>query len=125
MKNFFVEENFYTDLDDLCHYLSIDIESINHLSEDWQLKVELSNLEPIFDVTPESLCQLLADANEERLSEDYDEEEKVLKALKECIDFDKLKEKLPNLYYPNNTFQTITKADIVNFLTKDCSVSDG
>jgi hypothetical protein len=124
MKNFFVEEKFYPDLDSLCHDLSIGIESINHLSENWQLKVELSDLEPIFNVDADNLCQLLADANEDRLSEDFDEEAKVLKALKETIDFEKLKEALPKLYYPNNTFQTITKADIVNFLKKDCSISD-
>lgn len=70
-------------------------------------------LEPIFQVDAEMLCELLVDANEDRLTVDGDEETDILKALKESIDFDKLNELLPKLYYPNNKFAVITKADLL------------
>ena len=76
-----------------------------------------TDLEPIFNIDAENLCQILADCNEDRLSEDFDEEQRVLMALSESIDFEKLKELLPKLHYPNNKFETITKADLVEWFS--------
>ena len=115
MENFFYDDNFCSDIEDLARVFNIDEDNVNELEDNWQVKVELSDLEPIFKVDSDYLCQLLADTNEERLSDDFDEYAKVLKALKETIDFDKLKDALPKLYYPNNNFETITKADLVEW----------
>ena len=117
MEHFFHEDTFCSDLEDLANVFDIYEDNVNELKDDWQVRVELSDLEPIFNVDADNLCQLLADANEDRLSEDFDEEAKVLKALKETIDFEKLKEALPKLYYPNNKFETITKADLVEWFS--------
>lgn len=116
MEHFFYNDTFCSDLKDLVNLFGIDEYNINELTDDWQIKVELSDLEVIFDINADNLCQLLADANEDRLSEDFDEEAKVLKALKESIDFEKLKDALPKLYYPNNQFKIITKSDLVKYL---------
>lgn len=115
MEHFFYEDTFCTDLEDLANIFDLNEDNINQLKDDWQVRIELSDLEPIFNIDADNLCQLLADVNEDRLLNDFDEEVKILKALKECIDFDKLKETLPNYYYPNNKFKTITKADLVEF----------
>ena len=115
MEHFFDDDNFLLDIGDLAERYDIDEDNVNELKDDWQVKVELSDLEPIFEVTAESLCQMLADCNEDRLSEYFDEEQKVMRALKESIDFDKLKELLPKLYYPNGKFETITKSDMVEW----------
>jgi DNA-directed RNA polymerase specialized sigma subunit len=117
MENFFYDDRFCSDIEDLARVFDIDEDNVNELKDDWQVKVELSDLEAIFKIDADSLCQLLADANEDRLSEDFDEEARVLKALKESIDFEKLKEALPKLYYPNNKFETITKADLVEWFS--------
>ena len=117
MEHFFYDDTFCSDLEDLANVFDIDEDNVNELKDDWQVRVEMSDLEPIFNVDADNLCQLLADANEDRLSEDFDEEAKVLKALKETIDFEKLKEALPKLYYPNNKFETITKADLVEWFS--------
>jgi DNA-directed RNA polymerase specialized sigma subunit len=117
MEHFFYEDTFCSDLEDLARIFDIDEDNVNELKDDWQVKVELSDLEPIFKIDAETLCQLLADAHEDRLSEDSNEEAKVLKALKEVIDFDKLKNALPKLYYPNNKFETIKKSDLVEWLS--------
>jgi hypothetical protein len=117
MEHFFYDDTFCSDLEDLANVFDIDEDNVNELNDDWEVRVELSDLEPIFNIDAEKLCQFLADANEDRLSEDFDEEAKVLKALKETIDFDKLKEALPKLYYLNNKFKTITKADLVEWFS--------
>ena len=117
MEHFFYDDTFCSDLEDLANIFDIDEYNVNDLKDDWVIKVELSDLETIFKVDADNLCQLLADANEDRLSEDFDEEAKVLKALKESIDFNKLKELLPKLYYPNGKFETITKADLVEWFS--------
>ena len=117
MENFFLDDNFCSDIEDLAKVFDIDEDNINELKDDWQVKVELSVLEPIFNIDVDNLCQLLADANEDRLSEDFDEEDKVLKALKEAIDFDRLKESLPKLYYPNGKYEIITKSELVEWFS--------
>lgn len=117
MENFFYDDRFCMGLDDLADIFDIDEENVNGLKDDWSVRVELSDLQPIFNIDADNLCQLLADANEDRLSEDFDEEAKVLKALKENIDFEKLKNALPKLYYPNNNYETITKYDLVEFFS--------
>ena len=117
MEDFFYEDTFCSDLEDLANVFYIDEDNVNELKDDWQVKVELSDLEPIFDVDADYLCQLLADANEDRLSEDFDEEVKVLKALKETVDFEKLKEALPKLYYPNGKYEIITKSKLVEWFS--------
>lgn len=118
MEHFFYEDTFCSDLQDLANLFDVNEDNVNELKDDWQVRVEMSDLEPIFNIDADNLCQLLADANEDRLTEDFDEEAKVTKALKENIDFEKLKEALPKLYYPNNKFETITKADFVEWFSK-------
>lgn len=117
MENFFIDDNFCSDLEDLANTLEIDEDNVNDLEDDWKMKVELTDLEPIFKIDAESLCQLLADSNEDRLSEDYTEEKTILQALKESIDFDKLTEMLPKLYYMNGKFETVTKSDLVQWFS--------
>jgi hypothetical protein len=118
MEHFFYEDNFCLDLDDMVDILDVNEDNVNELDDDWFVKVELSDLESIFNIDAENLCQLLADANEDRLSEDFDEEAKVLKAIKESIDFDKLNGALPKLYYPNNRFEIVTKIDLVEWFSQ-------
>lgn len=115
MENFFYDEDFCADLDDLAQRLDIDEDNVNNISDSWIEKVELTDLEPIFDITAESLCQILADTNEDRLTEDFDEEERVLNALRQSIDFDKLKDLLPKLHYPNGKFIIVNKVDLLEW----------
>jgi len=117
MEDFFLDDNFCSDLGDLANIYDIEEDNVNDLKENWIAKVELSDLEPIFDIDAEKLCQILADSNEDRLSEDFTEEKTILQALKESIDFEKLKESLPKLYYPNGKVEIITKSDLVEWFS--------
>jgi len=115
LENFFYEDEFHTDLESLIITIGDDFEDFK---DDWSIKVELTDLEPIFDVTVNNLCSLLADANEERLNLDEEEyEEKAIKkALSESIDFEKLNSLLPKYHYPNSKFEIITKQDLIDTL---------
>ncbi len=62
MENFFYEDNFCSYIEDLARVFDIDEDNVNELKDDWQVKVELSDLEPIFKVdaynTPANLDHL-------------------------------------------------------------------
>jgi len=116
MENFFIEEEFCSDLQDLMDYL--DIEEPKNLRSSWMLKVELTDLEPIFKISDKKLLELLVDNNEERLHEDFDgtDESRILKAINGSCDFVKLNELMPKYYFPNGKFAVITKQDLLNYL---------
>ena len=50
MENFFYEDTFCYDIEDLAAVLDINEDNVNALKDDWQVKVELSNLETIFKI---------------------------------------------------------------------------
>lgn len=113
MEHFFYDDIFCRDLEDLINKLQID--DVSELDDDWSTKIEHSTLEPIFEIDADKLCDLLSDHHEERFSEDGEEKEDVLKAIKRSVDFAVLSELLPQLYYPNGQFSTITKADLIEY----------
>lgn len=116
MKNFAVDEyTFCKDMDDLLDHLSFT--TPDDIEDDFEIEVEFCDIEPIFTgLTPEYLCELLACANEDRLDEDFTQEKKVISALKESIDFEKLNLLLPKLWYGNGKTQVVTKVDLVKLM---------
>lgn len=121
MENFFDDDRFYSNLED---YIS-DVfdwgdgdgsDMVKNLPKNWSVKVELSDLEPMFPVNSDGLCDLYGEAYEDRGSEDGDEYERVKEAFDQCIDFEKLNSMIPKLYYPNNKYETITKQDLLDIL---------
>jgi len=117
MENFFYDDRFCSDISDLMDIFDIEEKDLKDLEDDWSAKIELTELEPIFKVDAKKLCKLLCDCNEERLGEDFDnrDEEKLIKAISESCDFEKLKELLPKYYYPTCKFKTITKQDLIDY----------
>lgn len=120
MENFFVDEKFYPSVEDYVQDTFDDTEDgeeseIKSLPDSWQLRVETTNLEPIFNITQNSIFDMLFDCNEDRIGESYDEktEAKIKMAISESIDFDKLKLLLPKFYYPTGKFETLAKSDLI------------
>lgn len=108
MENFFVDEDFYLDLQEYCDYNEVDIDEISMHAP---MKVELSELEPAIQFDLDMLMELLDD---DRCSEDtYDD---ILKVLKDNIDLEKINSLVPKLYYPNNKFHTFTREDFMDVL---------
>ena len=117
MENFFDDDKYFSSIEDLIEdYFDGDEEQVKALEEGWTLKVELSELEPMFKLDANELDELLHNSNEERYSEDGDEGRKIKEALNECIDFEKLNSMIPKMYYPTNKFVTLTKQDLLDFI---------
>jgi hypothetical protein len=112
IENFFYEDTFFSDLDDLLMELEIDQDNVNRLNDDFQIKVELSEELLPFEPDAELIAEKIADHFDFRIPDEQSYED-VKKAIIESIDIEKLKEKLPKFMYPNNVFMTITNADLI------------
>ena len=100
--------NFYHELSDLVADLDLDEFEIGDT-----ITVEDCDLEPIAMLSAEILMNCLESELEERYSENGDEYGKVLKVLKENIDFDKINSLLPKLWYPNGKEITFTYEELM------------
>ena len=109
------------------HYNDRFYNEISEIIEDWDfeqvgesftLKVENCDLEPIITLTADLIADSIENHLEERHSEDCAEIEynRIIAVLKQNIDFDKINSELPKLWYPNNTFETYSKAQLLSFL---------
>lgn len=117
MEHFFVDENFYSELSDFAEDLELDEEDIRLLPDDYSVTAEETTLERVFDIDDrliDSICENLIDWNIERFLEESDNViEKINKAVKSCIDTEKLNSLMPKMYYPNGKFFKITKTDLL------------
>jgi hypothetical protein len=118
MENFFYDDKFYYELSDYLDDIEIEeLDDFNNLDDDFSIKIEHSEIQPVFQITPSYLLEMLMDCNEDRIDENFDDrhEKKIIEALNECIDFDKLKKELPQYYYGNGDFEIITKQDLIDY----------
>ncbi len=118
MEHFFIEDRFYSDLDDYINDCFPENGDVDALHDDWSIRVQESKLEPMFqlkDIADYAFDRIF-DSFEERFNYESDEQdEDICKALNECFDVEKFNSLVPKLYYPT-TFTTITKQDILDFL---------
>lgn len=121
MENFFYDDRFLTDLDDLMAELDMDEEAVSELDDDWEITCEETTLEKMFVVEQDFATKAILDATdiwEERFPEESDKLFKQIeKAITEAIDINKLNEGIPSLYYPNGRMFKITKADLVDHVS--------
>ena len=128
LKNFFTEDNivneqvFLRNTNELIELFGITQEVLGTLSDEWAIKVEMADLEPVFHIDANILCQLLGDANEDRISDEVSEKEAILNALNAHIDLDALNKDLPMYYYPNGVYKLITKAYLQDWFTANKNV---
>lgn len=117
MENFFIDENFFYGIDDLITHLDLDDNSaIDELEEDWSIEVEAGIQEPMFVLKAADIEEMLFNNNEDRYSEDSPQSEQIIKALNECVDFEKLNSKIPVLWFGGGEKFTITKADLLEYI---------
>ena len=124
MENFFYDTEFFSDMRELLYHLNMsdDKEVVEALPDDYAIKVELCDLEPIIKATAEDVADWVAekayDDNEERFSENNSETEisKIKEAFKQCFDVEKFNSMIPKLWYPNGKEANINKQDLLNAL---------
>jgi len=109
---YYYNENFYDEISDI-----VEDWDFEQVGESFTLKVENCTLEPIIELSAELIADSLEGDLEERHSEHDAEDElnKIIRALKENIDFEKLNSDMPKLWYPNSTFIYLSKAELLSF----------
>ena len=105
--------NFYDQIEDVIE--DIDLESFDEAEV---LKIENCTLEPIIHLDAEILVDRLEDILCDRHSENNatEEQKEIIEVLKRNINFEKLNSELPKLWFPNNTFETYSKPQILSLL---------
>lgn len=114
MENFFIEDRFFSNFEDLLDYIDVEVEE---LEDDWSIKIELSELEPMVKLNEDDLVELITDANEDRFAEDNRESEyrNIREAIKLAFDLEKFNNHIEKYYYPTGHYKTITKQDLLDF----------
>ena len=118
MEHFFIEDRFYSDLDDYINDCFPD--GVEALEDDWSIRVQESKLEPIFQLTKKEVAdvvnQYIGNMHEDRFNpDDNSVDDEITKAIAKCFDAKKFNSLVPKLYYPT-TFATITKQDLLDYL---------
>lgn len=122
MENFFVDEYFFSTIDDYLAHQEIDFgdakEWVESLNDDWYEDVELATEEKIFTPSEneivECIEEYLRNWNEDRYPEDSERiDKKVREAIEKSFSINKLNDSLPTMYYPNGKRERITKKDLL------------
>ena len=116
IENFFEDGKFYTNLEDFIYKVFDGEEEVRELEEDVIFECKGSKLEPIIDFSSQWITERIDD---DRFSENNsdDEYERITKVLDKNIDFKKIVDMLPKLYYENYKDKfTITKQDLLDAL---------
>lgn len=121
MENFFIEDEFFSGIEDYLSWAELDEESVPLLPDDWEQKVDESNLEKIFEADSdiiECVYDFLIDNNEERFGSEPNEriDKEIKDAIRVSIDLEKLNSLLPELYYPNGKTAKLTKKDLLQYI---------
>lgn len=126
-KNNVIEEPFFFDdefideintefIDRILGFSNIsEISEIQNLSDDFQIKLTGADIEPVFVFSENYIIEGIDD---ERFPEDSEKTvEKIRKVLSDNIDFKKINELMPTLYYGNSTRKFyLTKKELLNYV---------
>lgn len=119
MDNFFYNDVFFTDIEDVMNYLDLDEENIHQLPEDWQIECELTTEQPVFQLTHQMVVNAVYDATdryEDRVPEDETHfDKKVKDAIVKGIDIEKINNALPKYHYANGEKAFLTKKDLIEY----------
>ncbi len=118
-ENFFCNDEFYYEIEDLLIAIDIDEENIDALPDDWVISCEETQLEKIFVLKEDFVINAIiqsTDYFEDRFPEDSDHIFKQIeKAVKESIDIRKMNDLLPSLHYVTKGKFIISKDDLKEY----------
>lgn len=119
MENLFKDEIFFCDLSDVMDYYDIDEDEFAELPDDWEIELQTSKLEPMFQLTEKFVIDAIlqnTDTWEDRFPENNDSVLNGLEdAVKSGIDINKINKSIPKLYYPDGGKITVTKQDLIDY----------
>jgi hypothetical protein len=116
---FYVEENFYDTIEDYLIDKEWGEEEIKAFPEDWTVEIGIPSLEPVCQINIDDFIDnyVVDQLCEENLPEEPDYTiERIKKAVKENVDFTKINEAMPKLWYMNNKAKDgfLTKRDLLS-----------
>ncbi len=109
---FFWNDEFCYDLDKIFEYL--EEEYGKDIPDDWSDTIIEAELQPVFKI---SIDWIMDRINEERFDEEGKPWDKVVNVLNKYIDFDKINEEMPKLYYQTRKKVVITKQDLIDYVS--------
>jgi len=124
MTDFFVDDEFYSDLDELMEawgvYAPVDLlddeEGLGVLEDDWSVVAYEAYSAPIIQISADDIieqvlnvCNFPDDDNDQT----YD---RVVEALKAGIDVTKINSLMPSVWRPTKVKFIITKQDLINYI---------
>lgn len=123
MENFFYNNTFYCELENLIEELELyEIEQVALLPNDWQIEVYDSKSDKMFSLDKEfvvnSVFRQIEDSFEDRFpDEDYSLSDRIQSAIRSSIDINKLNSMIPEMYYPLKNKTIITKTDLIEYIS--------
>lgn len=116
LENFFYNNKFYYEVSELIDEIESDECEIHELPDDYKLECFKSELSPLVEFDAQWIAERI---DEERFSDDNCDGEftKIVKALNECIDFEKLNSMIPKMYYETRMKFYITKQELLNIIS--------
>lgn len=112
MENFFFNDEFMSDIDSLLHQIGIDEDDVSSLPDDWSKECFESEERPIVKLSADYILRMIDEGNFSENGYD-DESAKIAAILNENIDWKKINELIPTLFYPTRNKFYITKADLM------------
>lgn len=112
MENFFIDENFYSDLQDLIEDISQE-DDLSDLGDDWKVQCAEGILQPVTELSAYSIIDSIPI---ERLGEDDKVFYCVRDFLNKAINFNSINEAMPKFYYAEGNDFTITKQDLLDYI---------
>lgn len=122
MENFFIEDRFFSDLDDFLDWLDLSFNEmdVKDLEDNWTQKVGLTELQPMFQIDTEFIVDSVmerTDKWDDRWPQDDDKTaDQVKTAIRVGIDVEVINKFIPKLYYPTGKFEVITKQDLLKYI---------
>lgn len=118
MEHFFIEDEFYGDLDDYIN--GFEEGEIEELPDDWSIRVQESKSEKCFMLSMNRIVDTIMDdvfdSFDDRMPiENEYEINEIRNAIISGIDVQTINDSLPSYYYPAG-YATITKQDLLDFL---------
>lgn len=124
MENFFIDDRFYYNIEDLIEYLELnEEEELKNLPDDYEQEAIEGSLEAVFTLTKDWIVDTIiqrTDQFEGRFPDPIDDDDEktfnaIKNAIKESIDIDKLNSLIPKLWYGNGKKFKITKKDLLAY----------
>lgn len=114
MENFFYDNEYCDSIEDLIYKIVDDEDEIYELDDDFELKCYEAKLEKMEEIDEYWITQRM---DEDRFPEDDERTmDRLLKLFKDNINFEKINEGMPELWYETGKTFIITKQDLIDYI---------